>query len=344
MLRAVLLLAPPLVLAAPAPAQVRVERLLSAMGTGLRIELEAPDRVAGLAASEAVAGAIEDAEALLSTWCEDTELERLNRAPVGQPVQLGAELAELLAQLDRLWRETGGAFDPAVGALVEAWDLRGAGRVPGREELERARTAARWELLRLEGSTATRLHGDLRLEEGGFGKGHGLDRAHTALGEVLARGGSGRIDLGGQLLLLGPGPHTVRVADPRDRGRAVLELRVPAGSVATSGNSERAIVVDGVHHGHLLDPATGRPCPDFGSVTVWSTSALRADVLSTALYVLGPRAGLAWAEEHTDVEALFLVPTPAGLTVHASTGLAGDLSPLVEGLLLPGPEPGDHDR
>ena len=88
------------------------------------------------------------------------------------------------------------------------------------------------------------------------------------------------------------------LADPRDRQRAVARIEIPSGSVATSGNSERGVVVDGRRIGHLLDPRTGRPAPDFGSLTVWAPTALEADCLATGLYVLGPEAALAWAERH----------------------------------------------
>ncbi len=88
----------------------------------------------------------------------------------------------------------------------------------------------------------------------------------------------------------------VAVADPRDRARTVATLRLKDACASTSGNSERGLVVNGRHIGHLLDPRTGEPAPDFGSVTVVARDGLTADVLSTAFFVLGPREGLALSE------------------------------------------------
>ncbi len=96
-------------------------------------------------------------------------------------------------------------------------------------------------------------------------------------------------------------------------------------SVSTSGNSERGRVVEGRAIGHLLDPRTGYPAPDFGSATVVAPSGLTADVLSTAFFVLGPEKGLALSESLRrrgfENRALFLVVADRGLTVLASPGL-----------------------
>ena len=118
------------------------------------------------------------------------------------------------------------------------------------------------------------------------------------------------------------------VADPRDRRRAVVALTIFSGSVATSGNSEHGFERGGVRYGHLLDPRTGAPARDFGSLTVWAPEALAADCLSK-LYVLGPDAALAWARTHRDVEVLILEPRPGGLRARATAGWRGRLKAIV---------------
>jgi thiamine biosynthesis lipoprotein len=105
------------------------------MGTHLGIEVTAPTRAAALAASEAAVRAIEAVEVRLSTWTDASELARLNAAPVGQPVALSPELAADLALAREVWRDTDGAFDPGVGALVRAFGLRDGGREPAAGEL-----------------------------------------------------------------------------------------------------------------------------------------------------------------------------------------------------------------
>jgi len=330
--------------AVPAPEQPgserqagRVVRRLAAMGTGLVLEVEAAERATALRASEAAVRAIEAAEARLSTWRGDSGLAALNRAPVGEELQLSAELAAELGAARDLWQATGGAFDPGVGPLVAAWDLRGEGRIPSPTERARALAASGLRHLRLERSSATRLHPGLVLEEGAFGKGAGLDAALAALRAAGAT--RAVLDLGGQLAFLGPGPFEARVADPRRREREVIAIEVDRGSIATSGNSERAREVGGARVGHLLDPRTGAPAADFGSVTVWAPEGLAADALATGLFVLGPDAALEWAERKATspelggglrrIEVLVLEPLADGtLRARASAGLAGRLRPL----------------
>ena len=305
-----------------------VERRVAAMGTLLSLEVQAEERPAALRASEEALRALTAVEERLSTWTPDSELARLNRAPVGEAFELSPELARDLARARELWRATDGTFDPGVGALVAAWDLRGEGRRPDADELARALAAGGFGALELEHGRARRLREGLVLEEGGFGKGVGLDAALAA----LRRAGVTRatLDLGGQVAVLGDEPLTCAVADPRDRAALSVELTVEGGSLATSGNSERAVSVDGETLGHLLDPRTGRPAADFGSVTVWAPDATTADALSTALFVMGPATGMAWVEGHEGVEALYLVVGEEGLRALASSGLARRVTALDE--------------
>jgi FAD:protein FMN transferase len=327
-----LLLASLLLLAVGAPTPPRpvaVERRLGLMGTELEIQVEAVDRATALDASEVAVRALEGSEARLSTWRQDSELARLNRAPVGTPVQLSPLLAAELSGVRHWWQETEGAFDPGIGALVAAWGLRSGGRVPTAEERERARDAGGLAALALDpDGRAVRLRPGLILEEGGWGKGAGLDAAVAALRED-GRATAALLNLGGQVAVYGPSASwTVPLADPRDRQRAVVALTISAGSLATSGNSEHGFERNGVRYGHLLDPRTGAPARDFGSLTVRAPTALAADCLSK-LYVLGPDGALAWARTHPGVEVLALRTDGDRLRALASPGLRGTLKPLV---------------
>ncbi len=162
-------------------------------------------------------------------------------------------------------------------------------------------------------SVAVRLDPDAGIDEGAWGKGYALDRAAE---RMAAAGASGqRIDLGGQVFAAGRDESgrewTVSIAHPRRRERPVLTITLGEGSVSTSGNSERGRDVGGRRIGHELDPRTGEPAPDFGSATVVGPSALVADILSTAFFVLGPEKGLALSErlrgEGVAQDVLFLI-------------------------------------
>lgn len=336
-LRVVSLLALALLPAATHAASV--ERTVAAMGTTLTVEVEiATDRAAALAVAEAMIREVEATEARLSTWRNDSELAALNRTPVGEWREVSPELYDEVRGAQQCADETGGAFDLTVGALVEAWGLRTGGRLPSRDELAAARARTGWRGIEfLLGPPRLRRLFDLRIEEGGFGKGVAFDRALN-VARRSAEGTPVRIDLGGQLAWSArSGEQRIRLVDPRDRARAVAEIAIDLaeGSVATSGDSEHGVHAGGTRIGHLLDPRSGEPAADFGSVTVLARNAAAADCLSTALFVEGPDAGLARIEGSPwEVDAIFLVVESGGLVARVTPGLAGRVRPLVEGLVV----------
>jgi thiamine biosynthesis lipoprotein len=320
--------------AAGEPEGARVVRELHLMGTVLTLDIESSARGAALQGSELALRALEGTQARLSTWTADSELSRLNRQPPGEPMQLSPELAHDLERAKGCWRATEGAFDPAIGALVRAWNLRGGGAVPTSDERRAALATGGLQALTLQGGQATRRNEGLLIEEGAFGKGVGLDAATRA----LRRSGVRRavIELGGQLVVFGgPGPFSLEVADPGERGSSVLSVSIDAGSISTSGNSERGIVVDGVEHGHLLDPRNGTPVPDFGSLSVWSSDATTADCLATGLYVMGPDEALEWAARQDDVEVLVLQRNDSEpLRARFTAGFVGRVTSLAPDIRL----------
>jgi thiamine biosynthesis lipoprotein len=123
----------------PAEPSVLVEREAFLMGTWLRVQVAAPNRELGVAAIEAAFAEVARLESLLSSWRSDSEVSRLNRSVPGIPVRVEREVFDLLAEVWEWARASDGAFDPAVGPLIEAWDLRGRGRRPSAGELEQAR-------------------------------------------------------------------------------------------------------------------------------------------------------------------------------------------------------------
>jgi thiamine biosynthesis lipoprotein ApbE len=133
--------------------------------------------------------------------------------------------------------------------------------------------------------------------------------------------------------VLGRGRWTASLADPARRTRTVAALDLAGGSLSTSGNSEHPLEVDGRRVGHLLDPRSGAPARDFGSLTVWAPTGLIADCLSTGLFVMGPDAALAWAATHPGIEVVVLEHEASRLRLRASAGLAGRVRPLVPDLV-----------
>ena len=311
-----------------------IERFVVAMGTSLQLEVVAADRATALQASEAAVRALESTEQRLSSWRPDSELSRFVAAPAGSAFAASTALCDDLRRAAAWGDATGGAFDPTIGALVDCYDLRGDGRWPSEQQLDAARARCGADLVRIE-NRALRRTGDVRLDAGAFGKGAGLDAASAA---ALDAGASAvTFDFGGQVHLAGAAaPRDIELADPRDRARPVVRLRMDRGSVATSANSERRRIVAARPLGHVLDPRTGRPAADFGSVTIVADSAFDADCLSTACFVLGPREAIAFAERTDGVEAVVLLVSehPRSLTARVTSGLRERVEPLLPDLII----------
>lgn len=267
----------------------RVSRTRYAMGTLLEIEAYAADPHSAEAGVVAAFRAVEEVEQRLSNWRPDSELSVANHAAAAGPSPLTAPTYRSLYRALSFARETGGAFDPTVG-----------------------RTHVGWENARLDPQERTLLfvRPGGAIDSGGFGKGEGLDHALAA----LARHGvtAARLNFGGQVSLAGSSTRVARrlrldevaVAEPRAGSSRELGRFSPGdGSVSTSAQSERP--------GHIRDPRSGGPAPFAGSVTVVSDTGFGADALSTALFVLGPQAGIDYADRR-GIAALYVVPRGEG--------------------------------
>ncbi|HEX8251592.1 MAG TPA: FAD:protein FMN transferase [Thermoanaerobaculia bacterium] len=214
-------------------------------------------------------------ESMLSTWTEESDLSRLNRNEHVDSPELHALLATAAAWSQR----TGGAFDPRIKSLIEVWKTREAGALPSDAVIAVAKQSPRW-------------------EEGAFGKGYALDRMLARISAAEAM-----IDFGGQVIVRGE--LQVTIADPADRGRPIVALTLRDASLSTSSGSEKTFDVGGRRFSHILDPRTGHALPPRGSVSVIASDALTADILSTALYVMGEDEGLRWADAN-GVAAIFI--------------------------------------
>jgi thiamine biosynthesis lipoprotein len=295
------------------------------MGTRVRLVVLEHDRTAALTALETALSSLEETEAVLSTWREDSAISQLNRFPVGKP-WAASSLCAMFEDIYRWHRATAGSFDPAIGALMQAWGIHDGGRVPSRDEITTALAKSGLDRLMFDrdACSVTRI-ADVILDVGAFGKGEALDRAAGRLQDV-----AWMIDLGGQVSVGGArtagAPWTIDIADPVDRDRPLVQVSMRDGSLSTSAGSERDQIVNGRRVGHILDPRTGAPAAFNGSVTVWHERGLVADILSTALYIMGPDKGISWAESH-GVSALYLIADGDEVRVRVTSSFERRLVP-----------------
>ena len=171
---------------------------------------------------------------------------------------------------------------------------------------------------------------EMQLDLGGIAKGYAVDRAFEALRDMGET--DFLINLAGNMRAHGrPAPTRpgwrIGIRNPFAEGTHFGTLVLADGEgIATSGSYERYVIIDGVRHGHILDPRNGRPVSGMIAVTVVATSAMEADALSTALFVLGPEAGAELLQAHPGCGAIF-VPDVHPRRLRVTRGLKDRFRP-----------------
>jgi FAD:protein FMN transferase len=284
--------APP---AAAAPVLHRAERRL--MGTVWAITIAGQDAERARAAMNDALGAVERLETTLSEWRPESEISAVNRAAGAAKVKVGPDLMTCLKVSLQIARWSEGAFDVSWAALRDLWDFGPDSRhVPPSREQVRARLPLwDWRNIQLDEarSSVFLARKGMQLGLGGIAKGYAADKA----GEILLASGFENflIFAGGQVLVhgkRGDRPWRVGIQHPRAPSYYGF-VEVTGGSVATSGDYEHSFTYQGRRYHHIIDPSTGFPGEKTASVTLVSPSALWADAVDTALFILGPERGLA---------------------------------------------------
>ncbi|MDC8759140.1 FAD:protein FMN transferase [Janthinobacterium fluminis] len=273
--------------------------------------------------------------AQMSHWFDDSSLGRFNHAAAGTWHSLPAAFFEVLAFAAQVARDSGGAYDPCAGALVNAWGFGPTRRhdqpgyaAPSPDAVAALLARRRGQDVALD-PLARRAYqpGGALLDLSAVAKGYAVD----CLARYLEAQGWRHylVEVGGELRGAGTKPdgqpwwvalEQVVDADAAGQvGEMVLALHGLA--VATSGDYRRFFERDGARFSHTIDPRSGMPISNaLASVTVVHAECMAADAWSTALTVLGPEAGMALAER-LGLAARFLVRSGGGLREHLSRPL-----------------------
>jgi len=299
-----------LLLAAPSVALANTTRAQMLMGT--ICEVTVPDENARTIDKAFAEG--KRVEDMLSTWRDDTPLARLNH---GDPSGVNSELRNIIASVMDLAKSTDYAFNPLVAPLADAWGIRGKGTVPNADVLAAAKAKADPANIELLNHGGVVLKHGAMIDPGAFGKGYAIDRMLDVFRSYGVR--RAQINFGGQIGVFGDQPF-VTIADPEHRDQPAAGMSLTLASISTSSGSEKSFTVGDRTFTHLIDPRSGEALPPRGSASVVARTAFLADVLSTALYVMGPEKGLEWARAH-HVNALFITPDGKVLTAGTFTAL-----------------------
>jgi len=291
------------------------------MGTFYSIQVvDLPPKIKPTRLRGRIEAELELANALMSTYRDDSELSGFNRSRTTDWFAVSPALAKLVKEA--LWTSevSDGAFDVTIGPLVNLWGFGpggGSGTLPADAEIVRAKAHVGYRKLSVRSNPPALRKSEptLYLDLSAIAKGYSVDR----LAELLDATGIANylIEVGGELRVRGYNgqslPWRIAVERPDPRGRTVHKILVPrSGAIATSGDYRNFFEQDGKRYSHTIDPKTGYPVTHrLASVTVLAPQTTRADALATAFLVLGPQAGFNLAES-LRIPTLFIVRAPEG--------------------------------
>ena len=328
-----------LLLAGCRPAQEPLRTQWLTMGTVAAVQCATPADAAPV--RDLTQAAFEEINTELSAWTNDSVLMKVNHAAgTSEAIPIPPVFETVLRFALTVSDESDGAFNPLIGPVMRVWGFNGAASRPSppdAAELRAATALADWRAIQFvtltNGTTALRLPvAGMQLDLGAIAKGYAVDLAW----ERLKAAGRTHllIDLGGNLRAIGeavPGRNGWRtgVRNPFEEGALIGSFLMRDGeAVATSGNYERFVEIEGVRYAHIMDPRTGTPVTGMAGTTVIAPTAMLADALSTTLFILGPQKGAALLRNHPGCEAFWIPDTPANLTVFATPGMASRLAPI----------------
>lgn len=248
--------------------------------------------------TERILADVQRLEAKYSRYRPDSLLSRINQAALqGGSVSVDAETAVLLDYAETCHRQSDGLFDITSGVLRQAWRFD-SGQLPSQELIQALLDKVGWERLHWRAPVLEFPQPGLELDFGGIVKEYAVDRAAALCKEAgLAHG---IINLGGDIKLIGPRPDgkpwRVGISHPRQPGNMLLNLNLNHGAVASSGDYERCIVIDGRRYAHILNPKTGWPVRHLASVSVIGDFCVVAGSAST-IAMLKEEQGPAWLME-----------------------------------------------
>ena len=296
------------------------------MGTTWSVKFVAPSGCRLQPIQDSIERVLDRIVAQMSTWIADSDISRFNRAEPGTWCDLPAEFFEVLQYSLVVADSTGGAFDPTVGTLVDLWGFGPPGPRDGCPDGASVLSArGRYRQLRLASGRRALQPGGLQIDLSGVAKGFAVD----CVGGELERLGivSHLVEIGGELRGRGGKPDAtpwwVAIEGMPPLPEAVVALHDLA--IATSGDAQRFFTHAGRRFSHTIDPRSGEPVSDrIASVTVLHRRCMCADALATALMVLGPDEGYAYAAAR-GIAARFVVREPGGPQERATPAYAAML-------------------
>ncbi len=273
-------------------------REFKAMGTPCDIQLFSRDEAKANAAAAAVIQDVQRLESIYSRYRSTSFLSEINRtAAEGGRIDVDEETACLLDYAQTCYEQSDGLFDITSGILRRAWKFD-QGKLPEQALIGELLAKVGWHKVVWKKPALTFTVPGMEIDFGGVVKEYAVDRAATlCLNQGIRHG---VINLGGDIKVIGPrddgSPWRVGIRHPRNKDALLDTLLLYEGALASSGDYERCILVDGVRYGHVLNPKTGWPVRFLAAVSVVGDFCVVAGSAST-IAMLKEEQGIEWLHE-----------------------------------------------
>ncbi|MBX7226934.1 MAG: FAD:protein FMN transferase [Chitinophagales bacterium] len=251
-------------------------------------------------------------ERLLTTFAEDSQTNKINRFAGLEPVKVDIEVFELIQRSKRISELTQGAFDISYGSVDKSlWNFdKNMTALPPVAVAKKMVRLINHKNILLDGIDGTVFlkNKGMRIGFGGIGKGYAAEQAK----KVMIKNGveSGIVNAAGDLTVWGFQPNgqpwTIGIANPNQSTSYFSSMNITNTSVATSGNYEKYVIIDGIKYSHTIDPRTGLPIRGIKSVTVITPNAEFADAIATPISVMGIEAGLYMVNQIQFLECIII--------------------------------------
>lgn len=285
---------------------------LKLMGNNFTITVVAADEELAQTNIQMAIAEIRRIEQLFTTFKPDSQTNLINDNAGIQPVKVDAEVFDLIERSIGISKITQGAFDITYGSIDKSlWNFdKTMTQLPSPEQALKMVHLINYNNIILDRETSTVFLKEkgMRIGFGGIGKGYAAEMAKNKL--IANQVQSGIINASGDLTTWGLQPNgkqwTVGISNPDQPTSAFSYLEISGKAVATSGNYEKYILINGKKYSHTIDPKTGLPITGIKSVTVISGNAEFADAMATPIAVMGIKTGLFLVDQIPDLYCIII--------------------------------------
>jgi thiamine biosynthesis lipoprotein len=300
-----------------------ISRMHYLMGTFVQIEVVSGQRTQAIEIIEKAFLEMKRIERILNRYCKESQVSKINQFASYFPVKIDVEIFQLLEEAVRFSCLTEGTFDITIGAILELFALaEQQDLLPAGERFKQAGTNIGYSNIVLDRHKRTIFFKKfgIKIDLGAMGKGYAVDKAI----EILKRNKIDKalINAGGNIFCLDNIYSPIGIKNPCNPQDIIATILIKNKAISTSGNYERFFYIQGRTYGHLIDPQKGHSVDnEVLGVSIVFSSAKVADILSTAVFILGLKKGMRLIESVENLEGIIITRSGRCAKLNASSGL-----------------------